>query len=567
MDKYTKLKIELDKQKQYGLQLSTNLRQAQAQKKKNRIMSSYRTVGGNSTSLSFSPSSMYRVTHFSHFFPRSTVKKKIKVQIEDNNNDIKRLKDELENCKKDFEKKENGYISQINIINKELEKMKIKNENNEEKIKELKRKKNIEIEKEKNEKQKILNEEKEKNKKEIDKINNELNKLKEENILIKNDNKNINDIKNELEEYKKKEKDNEIIINELKMENERLKKNSALNFKLIKEENDELLKDIQKLNETINLMKKKEKEIKEKEEKEKEEKEKEEKIKKLKEEKEKEENKKNKIKNNNFKVMRIYSNTFIYRNINPEISFKLKDLEKKYNELKKEKNKSNEDNKINDIIHLKEIKTIKEKYEKEITELKNENISLNKQIIIINTKNISNKELISNNTKKMLKDLTENFSNNIANIQKKYENRIIAMKQKIKKIKHILIKYINKNSKKEEEDKNIIMINELKEEIYKIEKGKQKMEVQLSNYDINFKKQNNEITKLKNELKEAYKKLDKLKNEARWNDNDKSELDDMNKKLKKQLEMYIIENNGKSKVIEERNNEISKLKELLNRKQ
>ena len=27
--------------------------------------------------------------------------------------------------------------------------------------------------------------------------------------------------------------------------------------------------------------------------------------------------------------------------------------------------------------------------------------------------------------------------------------------------------------------------------------------------------------------------------------------------------MYIIENNGKSKVIEERNNEISKLKELI----
>ena len=91
------------------------------------------------------------------------------------------------------------------------------------------------------------------------------------------------------------------------------------------------------------------------------------------------------------------------------------------------------------------------------------------------------------------------------------------------------------------------------------------MEVQISNYDINFKKQNNEISRLKNELKEANKKMDKLKNEVRWNDNDKSELDDMNKKLKRQLEMYIVENNGKSKVIEERNNEISKLKELLNR--
>ena len=93
------------------------------------------------------------------------------------------------------------------------------------------------------------------------------------------------------------------------------------------------------------------------------------------------------------------------------------------------------------------------------------------------------------------------------------------------------------------------------------------MKVQISNYDINFKKQNNEITKLKNELVEANKKLNKLNNEVRWNHNDKYELNDMNKKLKKQLEMYIIENNGKSKVIEERNNEIIQLKELLNKKQ
>jgi hypothetical protein len=93
------------------------------------------------------------------------------------------------------------------------------------------------------------------------------------------------------------------------------------------------------------------------------------------------------------------------------------------------------------------------------------------------------------------------------------------------------------------------------------------LEVQISSYDINFKKQNNEITKLKNELSLALKKVDKLKNEIKLNANDKYELDDMNKKLKKQLEMYKIENNGKSKVIEERNNEISKLKELLNKNQ
>jgi exonuclease SbcC len=275
--------------------------------------------------------------------------------------------------------------------------------------------------------------------------------------------------------------------------------------------------------------------------------------------------------------MRVYSNSFICKNNknnnsnnsnnnNAEI-IKLKEIEKKYNELKKEKNKTDENNMRNDIIHLKEIKSIKEKYEKEIKELKRDITSLNNQINIISTNNTSYQNS-NNHIKKIISDITEHFNKNMISTQKKYENKLYNMKQKIKKIKNILIKYINNNNNKEkEEDRNIVMINGLKEEISKIEKGKQKLEVQLSNYDIHFKKQKNEIIKLKNELMETNKKLDKLKNENRWNENDKSDLDDMNKKLKKQLEMYIIENNGKSKVIEERNDEISKLKELLNRKQ
>ena len=134
MDKYTKIKMELDKQKQYGLQLSTSLHQSQ--KKKPRTMSSYRTIG-NSTSSSFSPSLLYRVTHFSHYFPRSTLKKKIKVQIENDMNN-KKIKEELENYKKESEKKENSYISEINRINKELEKIKIKKEELEENMKDIK---------------------------------------------------------------------------------------------------------------------------------------------------------------------------------------------------------------------------------------------------------------------------------------------------------------------------------------------------------------------------------------------------------------------------------------------
>ena len=262
MDKYTKIKSELDKQKQYGIQLSANLRQSQ--KKKSRTISSYRTIA-NSTSTSFAPFSLFRITHFSHFFARCTLKKKVKVQIDDNDN-VKKLKEELDNYKKEYEKKENSYISQINMISKKYEDMKLKNENLELNIKELIKNKNNEIEKEIKKRERILEEEKEKNKNDIDKLNKELEKLKEQNNLIKNENKNVNDIKNELETLKKKDKDNELKINELKMEIERLKKQSSLSFKLIKEENDELIKDINKLNETINLMKIKEKEYKEKEE-------------------------------------------------------------------------------------------------------------------------------------------------------------------------------------------------------------------------------------------------------------------------------------------------------------
>ena len=556
MDKYTKMKTELDKQKQYGAQLSNNLRQVQ--RKKNRTMSSYRTIGNSTSSNFYNASSLYRVTHFSHYFPRSKVKKKVKVEIDDNNN-VKKLKEELEKCKKEFEKKENSYISQMNLINKKFEDIKLINENLEGNIKEIKRNKSNEIEKEIKKRERMIEEEKEKNKREIDRINNE---------------KVIN-INNELENYKKKDDDNKIIINDLKMENERLKKQSSLNFKLIKEENDELIKEINKLNEEMNLMKKKEKEKKieeEKREAEKREREKkeEEERKKEKERMENEEKlkKEEKDKNEkykkfmNLKVMRIYSNSYKLKNGNNE-KRNYEELEKKYNELKIENNKNNENNMRIGIVHLKEIKSLKEKYEKEIKTLKEKNISLNKEM---KEKNTSNKISLDNNTKKIMNDLCEQFINKINNEQKKYENKINMMKLRLKRIKNLLIKYLNKNKNKDE-DKNIVIINNLKEEISKIEKGKQKLEVQISSYDLNFKKQNNEITKLKNELSLALKKVDKLKNEIRLNGNDKYELDDMNKKLKKQLEMYIIENNGKSKVIEERNNEISKLKELLNKNQ
>jgi hypothetical protein len=201
MDKYTKLKTELDKQKQYGVQLSNNLRQAQ--RKKNRTMSSYRTIANSTSSNFFNAASMYRVTHFSHYFPRSKVKKKVKVEIDDNNN-VKKLKEELEKFKKDFETKENSYISQMNLINKKYEDIKLINGNLEENIKEIKKNKKNEIEKEIRKRERMIEEEKEKNKREIDRMNDEIEKLKKENASIKNDNSKVININNELENYKKR---------------------------------------------------------------------------------------------------------------------------------------------------------------------------------------------------------------------------------------------------------------------------------------------------------------------------------------------------------------------------
>ena len=561
MNKYTRMKAELENQKKHNIQLSTSLHKQS--KRKSRIMSSSYKVNPNLNNALF-PSFLFRITHFSHYFPRNKISKRTKTEVDDGNILANKIREEFDDYKKTYEKNENSYISQINSLNKKIEELEKDKEILEEKIKEIKMSKNKEIEREKQNKHRLLYEEKEKHKKEIEKYNKELDTLKkeveiikkeneilkEENNTIKKENEDNINLKKTLEELKEKEKNYEKIINELKLENEKLLKQTTLNFKLIQEENDELNKDIKKLNETIKELKTKEKEFIEKE----------------KEKKEKEQQKiiDKKYSNNNLKVMRIFSNKFIFKNNNTsEIILKLKETEKKYNELKKAKEKENIAlNNQNNILITKEIKSIKDKYEKEMKELQEKNITLNNQIKTINIKKISSNVITKEELKKVVTEISEHFKKIMTNTQSRYENRILSMKQKLIKIRNTLNKYIkNKNKEKEGE-----IVVELKEEISKIEKEKQKMKVQISNYDINFQKQNNEITKLKNELSEANKKLNKLNNEVRWNHNDKYELNDMNKKLKKQLEMYIIENNGKSKVIEERNNEISKLKEILNQK-
>ena len=72
--------------------------------------------------------------------------------------------------------------------------------------------------------------------------------------------------------------------------------------------------------------------------------------------------------------MRIFSNKFLFKNNKmSEIISKLKESEKKYNELKKEKENIAQNYQDNSIIISKEIKLIKEKYEKDINSLKEKN--------------------------------------------------------------------------------------------------------------------------------------------------------------------------------------------------
>ena len=119
MDKYTKMKAELENQKKYNLQLSTSLHKQQ--KKKNRVMSSLYKANPNMINNNILSSAyLYRITHFSHYFPRSKITKKIKPGFEEEskNNNYQKMKDEFDECKKNYEKNENYFLSEINELKK-----------------------------------------------------------------------------------------------------------------------------------------------------------------------------------------------------------------------------------------------------------------------------------------------------------------------------------------------------------------------------------------------------------------------------------------------------------------
>ena len=201
------------------------------------------------------------------------------------------------------------------------------------------------------------------------------------------------------------------------------------------------------------------------------------------------------------------------------------------------------------------MKSENESLNKKIKEIKSENESLNKKVKETNNKiNLvknSNKEngkiFIVNlkEIKEVMIKVYENCNKKFIETENYYEKKFKEMEEKIQRIKLLLNqrKKIRRSSTKG-----------FKIELTKLEKEKQKMLTQINNYEINFKARSEKekiISDLKIEIKESKSNL--------------SEIETDNKALKQQLEMYIIENNGKSKIIEERNEEIKKYKEIVDR--
>ena len=246
LEKYNKLKIDFEKQKQYYIQLTINLRN---QKKK------------SSTSTprpKISPKE-YKISHFYFMFIKSPDKKQIKSKSEKNvlKNEIKKLKEEFEKYKNESMNKEGELTNEnekLKINNNELKKKEIELEAQLEnhKKRDEENSKAIEIlNKEITELKKLIGIEKEEKQKMIDDYNKTITTLNEDLKKCMTENQKIDGFKKEIENLNKKEKNKLNTINQQKAEIERLKKQVSFNYKLIKEDNDSLLKQINLLSDNI----------------------------------------------------------------------------------------------------------------------------------------------------------------------------------------------------------------------------------------------------------------------------------------------------------------------------
>lgn len=145
----------------------------------------------------------------------------------------------------------------------------------------------------------------------------------------------------------------------------------------------------------------------------------------------------------------------------------------------------------------------------------------------------------------------------LSSFQKKFKDALLINNTKISKIQKALKTLTDTKAN------SVINANKekaLKDIINRLEVEKDKMNIKLTNYEHFFKELKAKVTLLESELNENMTKAQVLKkeNEELIKSNKKQNQDI--KDLQQKVDMYIIENSGKSKIIEERNDEIKQLK-------
>ena len=227
IDKYNKLKVDFEKEKQYGINVSLGLKNSQRKK---------------STKKSFGP---LRITHFSAYYPKAVPRKK--TSKPKSANELKELKIKYDKLKQEKENNENEWNINLNKLKVELEEANKKFSRSENEIAAL-LKKQKEEESSSLTTAKKLSEEIQQKEAEIKKITEKLSALTKdkEKEAVEN-----SVLKKELERLRTQESNQKQIMITQKEEINRLKVEQMIKFQKTKEENDDLMNQIASLNDKL----------------------------------------------------------------------------------------------------------------------------------------------------------------------------------------------------------------------------------------------------------------------------------------------------------------------------
>lgn len=168
-------------------------------------------------------------------------------------------------------------------------------------------------------------------------------------------------------------------------------------------------------------------------------------------------------------------------------------------------------------------------------------------------KNKIHKEQLESVKNQIIK-MYEQYNVFLLQYDKKVYDKLNTMTIKINKMKGN-IQHLNINKGKNDQ--------QLKMLIAKLENENDKLILKITNLEAIIKEKDKKIFLYQKTITDKDKLIIQMENEYRIKYARFVELEATNKELINKVEMYIIENNGKSKVIEERNEEIKKLKQML----